>query len=91
MRNVTFITYINFPLTEENSVTCKIKKGAKIKEESLVHLCDSILELPQISEEDDKDIILASDLECDFLISSNVQNGKMVCAIKNRLKEIGDY
>lgn len=72
-------------------MNCKIIKGGIIKEESTVQLCDSILDLPQISEEDDRDIDLASDLECDFLISSHTQNGKMVCAIKDRVKQKGDY
>ena len=70
---------------------CKIIKGGTVKEESTVQLCNSILDLPQISEKDDQDIDLASELECDFLISSHTRNGKMLCAIKDRVKQIGDY
>ncbi|XP_046742507.1 pyruvate kinase PKM-like [Diprion similis] len=73
----------------ECTVTCKVVKGGIVRNEKLVQLVDGIPELPQVSGKDDADIGLALDFECDLLIVSHVRNGQMICAVKDRIKQIG--
>ncbi|XP_015589639.1 pyruvate kinase PKM [Cephus cinctus] len=70
-------------------VTCKIVKGGRISNEKIVHLIDTSIDLPQVSEQDDIDIGLALEYECDFLIVSHARDGKMICAVKDRAKQLG--
>lgn len=60
-----------------------------MRNEKLVQLVDAVPELPQVSPQDDNDIGLALDFECDLLIVSHARDGKMICAVKERIKESG--
>ncbi|XP_023290529.1 pyruvate kinase [Orussus abietinus] len=73
----------------EDFVTCKISKGGIIRDEKIVHLIDSVVELPQVSEQDDFDIAFALNHKSDFLIVSHVRSSKMICAVRNRVEQIG--
>lgn len=70
---------------------CKVIKGGTVRNEKLVQLVDGVPELPQVSQQDDTDIGLALDFECDLLIVSHAREGRMICAIKDRIKQIGGF
>ncbi|KAG7213001.1 hypothetical protein KM043_002339 [Ampulex compressa] len=70
-------------------VVCTVLKGGVIKDESIVHLLDSAVALPQVSKEDDAHIGLALDLECDFLIVNHARCAKMIYAVRKRIADIG--
>ncbi|XP_076374838.1 pyruvate kinase [Megalopta genalis] len=66
----------------EADVVCKVLKGGIVRDEALVQLLDSIVELPQLSKTDEEQIELTSFLECDFCIVNHTRNEKMVEVVK---------
>lgn len=62
-----------------------------MRNEKLVQLLDTVVELPQISETDDEHIKLSSRLECDFVIVNHARNEKMIYNIKRHYRQMGRF
>ncbi|KAK0181900.1 hypothetical protein PV327_000084 [Microctonus hyperodae] len=69
-------------------VNCTVMKSGVVANKKIVQPIDTPLNLPQISKQDDNDIDLALELECDFLIASHTRSWKSISTIKERIKKI---
>lgn len=69
-------------------VNCTIMKSGVVANGKIVQPIDTALNLPQISKQDNNDIDLALELECDFLIASHTRSWKSISIIKEHIKKI---
>ncbi|KAL2735947.1 pyruvate kinase-like [Vespula squamosa] len=72
------------------AVLCKIIKGGIIENRKTIQFLDSIVPFPIISEQDSKDIELASKLECDFIIVNQARTRKMIRSVRAEIKQTGN-
>lgn len=74
---------------DKSSIECIVTKGGTLGNEKSLEPIDTVLHLPDISEEDDSDIEFAINSECDFIVVSHVRRGETILKVKDRIKSAG--
>lgn len=76
---------------ENTDIVCRVISGGEISDRKGVNVPDVKLDIPYLSEADQKDLIFATEVDADFIAASFVRSKEDVIALRNFLDYHGGY